>query len=167
MLSFKERWKYIALTLLVFFVNCFLDRFTKFLAVTFLRGRDAIRLFRNLIIIYYAENDGAFLSLGANWNILVKYLVLLIIPALICVAGMLYLMFREQRFRRVIILASVISGGLSNLWDRLFNDFRVIDFLNFGIGKFRTGILNVADLSVTFGAVALILCEILEKKPEP
>jgi signal peptidase II len=166
MLSLKKRWKYIALTLSVFLVNCFLDRFTKFLAVTFLRGRDTIRLFHNLIIIFYAENNGAFLSLGANWNMYVKYLVLLIIPVLICVAGLFYLMFREQRFRRIIILASVIGGGLSNLWDRLFNDFRVIDFLNFGIGGLRTGILNVADLSVTFGAIAMILCEILEKKPE-
>ena len=44
--------------------------------------------------------------------------------------------------------------------DRLFNDFKVIDFMNFGIGGLRTGILNAADLSVTFGVIVLFIFEI-------
>ena len=40
----------------------------------------------------------------------------------------------------------------------------VIDFLNFGIGGLRTGILNVADLSVTFGALAFILMQFFAEK---
>ncbi|HOX92833.1 MAG TPA: signal peptidase II, partial [Spirochaetales bacterium] len=68
---------------------------------------------------------------------------------------------------RLILLACIIGGGLGNLGDRLFNGFAVTDFLNFGIGKLRTGVLNVADLSVTFGALALIAYEFkVSKKPK-
>jgi signal peptidase II len=59
---------------------------------------------------------------------------------------------------------SIISGGIGNLVDRLLNKFSVIDFLNFGIGSLRTGILNVADLSITFGAIALVIYEIVSNR---
>jgi signal peptidase II len=143
----------------MFSINFFLDRFTKILAVRFLRGRGPFRYLHNLIVIYYAENEGAFLSLGSNWNIYIKYFVLLVVPVIVCIAALGYLMFRERHLRRIIIIGSIAGGGLSNLADRLFNDFRVIDFLNFGIGGLRTGILNVADLSVTFGAALLVIGE--------
>jgi lipoprotein signal peptidase len=31
--------------------------------------------------------------------------------------------------------------------------------MNFGIGSLRTGVLNVADLSITFGAIGLLIYE--------
>ena len=58
------------------------------------------------------------------------------------------------------MFSSVIAGGLGNLLDRLFNGFRVIDFMNFGIGNLRTGILNVADLSITFGVIIFIIYDL-------
>jgi signal peptidase II len=60
---------------------------------------------------------------------------------------------------KLILIVSIIAGGLGNLIDRLLNNFTVIDFLNFGIGPVRTGILNVADLSVTFGVVLFLIYE--------
>jgi signal peptidase II len=42
----------------------------------------------------------------------------------------------------------------------------VVDFMNFGIGPLRTGILNAADLSVTFGVLALLLFEIKGNTPK-
>ncbi|GHU84791.1 hypothetical protein FACS189473_2860 [Spirochaetia bacterium] len=161
MLRFLERRKYICITLVVFLANCFFDRLTKYLAVRFLKGERPIRLLHDLIVVRYTENNGAFLSLGADWNGYVKYLVLLILPALVCFAGLFYLMFKENSVKRIILISSIIGGGLSNLADRLFNDFKVIDFLNFGIGGIRTGILNVADLSVTFGIILLMINELI------
>jgi signal peptidase II len=51
----------------------------------------------------------------------------------------------------------VAGGGISNLIDRLFYDGRVTDFLNIGIGSFRTGIFNLADMAILAGALLLIL----------
>jgi signal peptidase II len=113
-----------------------------------------------MVLFIYTENSGAFLSLGAGWNILVKYCVLLLIPALICVLVLLYMMLREQSICRIAAASSIVGGGMGNIIDRLFNEFNVIDFMHFGIGNFRTGILNTADISVTFGVIVLLSCEI-------
>ena len=159
-----ERKRQIIMTLGVFFINYILDRFTKILAVGHLKGKGSIRFFNNLFVLIYAENTGAFLSFGKDWNIYIKYAVLLIIPIIICIIGLLYLMIKEKKNYRVIICSSIIGGGMGNLVDRLFNEFTVIDFMNFGIGNIRTGILNVADLSITFGVIILLIFEMIQKK---
>ena len=76
----------------------------------------------------------------------------------------IYCLIKHLKKIRTILLITVVSGGIGNLVDRLLNDFSVIDFLNFGIGAIRTGILNVADLSITFGVIILIFYEIVEGK---
>jgi len=148
----------------IFLINYFLDRFTKYIAVEYLKGNESRSFFNNIFVLVYAENTGAFLSLGKNWNIYIKYVVLLIIPILICIAGLLYLMIKEKKNYRIIICSCIIGGGIGNLIDRLFNEFTVIDFMNFGIGNIRTGILNVADLSITFGVIILLIFEMIQKK---
>ena len=161
-----ERKRQIIMSLGIFFINYILDRITKYVAIEYLKGNEAIRFFNNIFVLIYAENTGAFLSLGKNWNVYIKYFVLLIIPIIICIMGLLYLMFKETKKYRIIIGSCIIGGGIGNLVDRLFNNFTVIDFMNFGIGNIRTGILNVADLSVTFGVIVLILFEIILNKNE-
>jgi len=159
-----ERKRQIIMSLGVFFANYILDRFTKYIAVEYLKGNEAISFFNNIFVLVYAENTGAFLSLGKDWNIYIKYAVLLIIPIIICIAGLLYLMIKEKINHRIIICSCIIGGGIGNLVDRLFNKFTVIDFMNFGIGNIRTGILNIADISVTFGVILLIIFEMIQKK---
>ena len=66
----------------------------------------------------------------------------------------------------VMIIVSIIGGGLGNLIDRLSNNFRVVDFLNFGIGSLRTGILNIADMSVTIGVLFLAVYSLQKKGVE-
>lgn len=159
-----KRLKLILLSLAVLAVNIGLDRITKIAAVRYLKDIAPISFLKSLVLITYAENSGAFLSVGAQWPSFVKMAVLLIVPVLICLYGIYWCLVKEKDVWRSVFLMSIIGGGLSNLFDRLTNDFRVIDFLNFGIGNLRTGILNVADLSVTFGAAFLIIYEYLDGK---
>ena len=154
----------IILTLGIFFINYFIDRFTKYIAAEYLKGSGTKGFLNNIFILVYTENTGAFLSLGRNWNIYVKYFVLLIIPIIVCIAGLLYLMIKETKNYRIITCSCVIGGGIGNLVDRLFKEFTVIDFMYFGIGNIKTGILNVADLSVTFGILILIIIESVQTK---
>jgi signal peptidase II len=155
----RQKWQ-IIMSLGIFLFNYFLDRVTKHFAVVYIKGNEAKSFLNNFFMLQYAENTGAFLSLGKNWNVYIKYAVLLIIPIIICIIGLLYLMFKETKNYRIITGACIMGGGIGNLIDRLFNDFTVIDFMNFGIGNIRTGILNTADLSVTFGVLILIIFEI-------
>lgn len=157
--SIMARRQFILLTIFVCAANIALDRVTKIIASRFLEGQEPVSFFNGLFILVYAENSGAFLSLGSLWHPFVKTAVLLIIPIGICFIALFWLMFKEQKLFRVITGSCIIGGGLSNLADRLINNFNVIDFMNFGIGRLRTGILNVADLSVTFGVIVLLIFE--------
>jgi lipoprotein signal peptidase len=59
--------KFILWIFITFIINYGLDRFTKYLASIYLKGKIAIKLFKDLIIIIYVENSGAILSFGSNW----------------------------------------------------------------------------------------------------
>jgi signal peptidase II len=149
--------KQILLTIIVLLLNIIPDRITKLIAINYLQGEESISFFYNTIILKYVENTGAFLSVGTNWPDSLKYIALIIIPLLVCLYGLYYCAFKLEDKKQLIIIVSIIGGGLGNLIDRLFYDFHVVDFLNFGIGSLRTGILNVADMSVTFGVVFLVI----------
>lgn len=155
-----KRKNQITLTLIVLVSNILLDRITKILATYYLEGKDTIYLFYNTVILKYAENTGAFLSVGSEWPDYAKYIALIIIPILVCLYGLYYCAFKLTDKKTVVVFVCIIGGGLGNLIDRLFNNFTVVDFLNFGIGTLRTGILNVADMSVTFGVIYLIIEQI-------
>jgi signal peptidase II len=153
------RKKIIIISIITFLINVALDQITKLIAVLYIKGNEPVHFLKNTIMIVYTENTGAFLSMGSDWPVIVKYIVLVIIPIFICLYGIYYCLVKEKNKIKVILLMTIIGGGLSNLVDRLINDFSVVDFLNFGIGTLRTGILNVADLSVTFGAILYVIYE--------
>jgi len=150
-------------TLIVLLSNFLIDRITKIMAIDFLKGKETISLFYNTIVFKYTENTGAFLSVGSDFPDGLKYIVFIILPVIICLYGLYYCAFKLTDKKMVIIIVSIIGGGLGNLVDRLFNDFRVVDFINFGIGTLRTGILNVADMSVTFGVIFLAIYSLKKK----
>lgn len=69
------RKKYILITTLVLLGNIFLDRITKYYATTFIKGEEMKSFLFDIVRIVYAENTGAFLSLGKGWPIVIKYIV--------------------------------------------------------------------------------------------
>jgi len=154
----------IILTIVILLCNIFLDRITKLFATDFLEGKETISLLYNTVVLKYVENTGAFLSIGSNWPDSLKYIVLILIPICVCLYGLYFCAFKLEDKKLIIILVSIVGGGLGNLIDRLLYNFHVVDFINFGIGSLRTGILNVADMSVTFGVLFLALYTLKEKK---
>lgn len=65
---------------------------------------------------------------------------------------LIYLLISRDDFRiKTIALSLVIGGGIGNLIDRIFNEGRVIDFMNIGIGPVRTRVFNIAVLSLPSG----------------
>jgi signal peptidase II len=149
---------------MILIINFSLDRITKILATTYLQGRESISFLYNTVVLRYVENTGAFLSAGSEWPVFLKYIALILIPVLFCFYGVYYTVFKLNDRKLVIVFASILGGAFGNLVDRLINDFSVVDFLNFGLGSLRTGILNVADMSVTFGVIYLIIYQLMEAK---
>ncbi|HVE80164.1 MAG TPA: signal peptidase II [Gemmatimonadaceae bacterium] len=56
---------------------------------------------------------------------------------------------------RVAALALVVAGALGNLLDRLRSAKGVVDFIDVGVGAVRFWTFNIADASVTVGAILL------------
>jgi len=108
---FKEN--YLKLTIIVLIINLFLDRVTKVLAYIYLKGEQPITFFSDTMRLVYAENIGAFLSMGANWPITIKYIVLLFIPTAVCFYGIYYYAYKEADKTKIILIVSIIGGGLA------------------------------------------------------
>jgi signal peptidase II len=152
----------IVVVLTVLAANIFLDRITKWFA-ELLKDRDPVSFFWNAIVLHYVENTGAFLSLGDSWPEPVKVVIFLALPILVCLGAIAYCLFKKTDAVRTVLIVTIAAGGISNLYDRLFHSFHVTDFLNFGLGNVRTGIMNVADLSVTLGVILLVVYEYSRK----
>lgn len=129
------------------------DQATKLIAQATLPPR-TIHLFGDLVRLRLSENAGAFLSLGARLPPAVRFWIFTVLSTAMVLAVTVYALTADDLPRDAIVaLAFLSGGGLGNLIDRVFRDGRVIDFLNFGVGGVRTGILNVADIAITFGAL--------------
>ncbi len=137
-------------------VGC--DQATKRIARTHLAGRGTVALIDGIVVLHYVENEGAFLSLGARLPAPIRTVVLVGAPVVILGILTAYiLMGRRFDFPALLGAAFVAGGGLGNLIDRLAHAGRVSDFAVVGIGALRSGISNLADLSIIAGCLLLLL----------
>lgn len=133
------------------------DRVTKHLAVTTLAGMPEQSFLGDTVRLDYQENPGGFLSAGANWRPETRAVVFQVANgAFLLCALILAVRYQWSRWSSVGLILFV-AGGLSNLIDRVAMG-TVIDFLNIGVGRWRTGIFNIADVAIMLG-VALLLWE--------
>lgn len=143
------------------------DHATKWIAIRSLKEAGEVYVFLgNLFRLQYAENTGAFLSLGAGLPDGVRTFLMTGINALILAGLMVYLFAAKKiAFLPACALTLIASGGIGNLIDRIFRDGRVVDFMNMGIttGKFslRTGIFNIADIAIMAGLFLIVAHELL------
>lgn len=152
--------------LIIILANIGADQITKYWARIYLAGQGYIEVIGKFFILTYAENSGAFLSLGSNLDQPLKTIVLVLFPSIVIIVATLYLILGKNiSFKQSVAIACIIGGGIGNVYDRATHLGAVTDFLNFGFGSvLRTGILNVADLSITFGAIFLFIFQYQEEK---
>ena len=139
----------ILLVAIVATISC--DRITKHVATSTLAGAPSRSFLADTIRFEYAENTGAFLSLGADWPSWARTTVFGVGNGLL-LCGLVVTAIR-LRWRRPALLGVSLfaTGGASNLLDRMLYG-NVIDFMNVGVGAWRTGIFNFADMAIMIGA---------------
>lgn len=139
-------------------VSIAIDQFTKYLATQHLVGRDAISYFNDFFVLVYSINHGAFLGLGSSLPEHIRTLIFSVLVGIFLVGFTVYAL-RTTSFKKEDHFACglIISGGFSNLYDRITNNGGVVDFMNMGIGSLRTGIFNVADMAIMAGTFLLII----------
>ena len=161
-MDFKKRILVIFLILLACLVG---DRITKNVAKKNLPRNETIHLLNDTVRLQYAENNGAFLSLGSNISEPVRYIVFTIMVGVFLTCLLIYLLLSKQLTQlQVMALSLILGGGCGNLIDRIANEGRVFDFMNVGIGPLRTGIFNVADMSITFGVLWFFILAIKNRR---
>ena len=116
-------------------------------------------------ILTNVENSGAFLGLGSDLNPTIKLILLLILPIVVLGFVLRYIIKDKDMDQLSLIgFCCIIGGGIANVYDRILYG-SVTDFLHIDLGGvFKTGIFNLADLSVTTGMIILLIGSFLNKK---
>ncbi len=151
--------QYIWLLLSVVLVG--IDRLTKWAIVSNMQLHDKINLLQigdtEVLNIYYCTNNGAaFSSMSGKTT-------LLIVLTSAVLFGLLVMMIMKKVKRPVNMAAFslIIGGGLGNLIDRIFNEGRVVDFIDVRLINFP--IFNFADICAVVGAVMLFISLLVEE----
>lgn len=137
-------------------VGC--DQITKGMAAEYLPREHMLSFLQDTLRIGYTENPGAFLSMGSDLAPEVRFWVFIVGVGVLLAAMAGYLVASKSITKTSLTgFSLLLSGGMSNLFDRVMNNGAVIDFLNVGIGSVRTGVFNVADVANMLGFAVLLL----------
>ncbi|WP_299338397.1 signal peptidase II [uncultured Psychroserpens sp.] len=151
--------------ILIIAFNIAIDQISKVLVRANFEYGEIKQLIGDTFIMQYVENEGAFLGMGSDMNPTLKLIVLLILPTVV-LGYLIYYIIKNKSLDKLslIALCSIAGGGIANVFDRIVfgsvTDFFYIHFND----TIRTGIFNVADMSVTFGILVLLYTTIFSKK---
>jgi signal peptidase II len=158
----KFRRIILLLLILISCVGC--DQATKMIARQELASAPMQEYWNGFFRLVYAENPGAFLSMGADLHPELRFWVFTVFVALL-LGGLAWFMLRyiqKTPTILVIAIALVVSGGLGNLIDRVIYDGHVVDFMQIGFYPLRTGVFNVADMAIMAGTGLIFLLSLRE-----
>ncbi len=150
---------------LLIVVNIALDQITKVIVRTTMIKGKAVNVLDEYVQLIWVENKGAFLGMGSDLSEITKAIFLLILP--VAVLGyVIYHIFKTKDLDRLSLIGfcCIIGGGIANVFDRVAFG-QVTDFMFLQINDtLKTGIFNVADLSVTTGIIILIFGNFFSRK---
>jgi len=133
------------------------DQFTKSWAVGSLSGEPPRHVFASLSW-NLTINKGAAFSLGTGVTPILEVVAVVLVTVLAVAAQRAG---RSAPLLAVVAIGMLLGGALSNLGDRLFRSYGggVVDFIDaLRIGHHdRWPIFNVADASISIGAVLLVV----------
>ncbi len=150
-------WKRAAIVLGIVVVCFALDQVTKAMAIASLKGYVGYSMLWDTVRIEYAENTGAWGSLGGTWPKAVRFWVLSVLPSLVLVGIAWFAIFKSGLSRlELAAYALIVGGGSGNLFDRFVHGY-VVDFLWMGIGRIGTNVFNIADtiIMIAFGLILI------------
>ena len=162
MLNKKSR--YLLITILVFLSIAF-DQISKIWVRNNFESYSEKSIIGDVFTLIKVENTGAFLGMGSELSEIPRILLLIILPVIVLISITLYTYIDKSLDKLSIVgFSLIIGGGIANIFDRIVFG-SVTDFLYINLGGiFKTGIFNIADLSVTTGMI-LILISSFKRKP--
>ena len=153
----------ISITILIT-ISVLLDQLSKILIRNNVDQYSEVKLIGEYFILTNVENSGAFLGMGSDFSPFIKTIFLLILPVIVLICIIVYV-YRDKQIDKISLIGFclIIGGGMGNIFDRIIYG-SVTDFLFIDLGGiFKTGIFNIADLSVTTGMILILLMSFKNK----
>lgn len=147
------------LALVLLNIGC--DQVSKNMVRKNIDTQETIELIGKNFILTKVENSGAMLGFGSELSPLLKIIFLQTLPVIVLLV-LLFRILRNSEMNKwlVFAFACVIGGGIGNLIDRIAYG-QVTDFFHIDLGGyFKTGIFNMADVSVTLGVLLILFLSI-------
>ncbi len=139
----------------------FFDQYTKYLAITDLKGQSAVSLIDGILELQYLENKGAAFGMLQNKKTLFIFMTVVMLTVIF------YVFFKLPQQKKFVIwqvfMCLICAGGIGNMIDRIRFDY-VVDFIYFKIIDFP--VFNVADIMITIGTVLFFIVVIFFVKEE-
>lgn len=161
-MKLSKRSIYISVVIILTIV---VDQISKIIVRKHINPNEVISVIGEYFSLHNVENTGAFLGMGSDLNPTLRIVLLLILP--IAVLGfVLRYVLKDKTLDNWSIFAfsSIIGGGIANVFDRIAYG-SVTDFFYIKLTDLlRTGIFNMADLSVTTGMIILVIVSFRKKK---
>lgn len=154
----------VAIILTLVFLNISCDQLSKKIVRNKIETNERIQVIQDNFILTKVENRGAAYSFGANWDPIVKRIVLQVIPTIVLIV-LLVLILTKKEYPKIVTVgfAFVIGGGIGNVFDRIIYG-SVTDFMYVDLGFFATEVFNMADVSIVIGALIVLTHTLLYKK---
>ena len=144
----------------------FLDQYTKFLAVSNLKGSKPFVIWDGVFELCYVENTGAAYGVFSGKLFLFIMITFIVMPIIVLgirrINNMISFFGEKINIKAMRFLQAdmffLLAGAIGNLIDRVVNNY-VVDFLYFKLIDFP--VFNIADCYITVAAVAFIIVGLL------
>ena len=144
-----------------FLVAVFLDQYSKWLAIEYLKEIRNLPLIEGVFSLHYLENRGAVFGIFYGWQ---AFLITLTILISIVVLYFYRLIPHTKRYRWLrIATVLLLSGAIGNLIDRIRLGF-VVDFFFFELINFP--VFNIADSYVVVACVLFLFVSLFYYEEE-
>ncbi|MEZ4934499.1 MAG: signal peptidase II [Saprospiraceae bacterium] len=147
-------------TLFIFILiaaNIGCDQVSKSIVRENIDHQEWIELYQDNLILTNVENPGAFFGWLSDLEPTLKGIFLSLLPSLAILAILFTVLTKIHLPKSTVVgLSFIIGGGIGNIYDRIVHG-SVTDFLHIDIGLFKTGIFNMADVSIMVGMAIVLL----------
>lgn len=145
-------------------MNIGCDQISKDIVRKNVAPNDYIQVVQDNFILTNVENTGAMLGFGQDLPPTMKIVLLQVLPVLVLLI-LLFRILQKSNLNKwlIIAFAFVIGGGIGNIIDRIAYG-SVTDFFQLKLGFLKTGIFNMADVSVTTGVLLLLALSLWNRK---
>jgi len=152
----KDMKIFLLCLLLLICTSC--DLSTKYLAKQHLQHTTSIKVIPDIVDLRYTENYAIAFSMlhsiDRPWRTIIIYSSSILA---FIILGFITYQSRGESFLWQGALMLILAGAIGNLIDRVANGY-VVDFIHLHYGdKFNWPIFNVADITITCGAIILAI----------